>query len=67
MGVNMDPPGPCIVNTWINSDGHFGFVEFRTPEEATQGFCLNNVVFNGMPLKIGRPKSFLTQLQQANQ
>jgi hypothetical protein len=36
-------PGPCIVSTWINTDGrisslflgHFGFVEFRNPEEAT--------------------------------
>lgn len=43
MGVNRNPvfnklklkPGPSIVNTWLNSDGHFGFLEFRSPEEAS--------------------------------
>lgn len=27
--------------------GHYGFVEFRTPEETTNGFALNNVAIFG--------------------
>jgi len=40
MNVNANPPGNSIVTAWISADGHYGFVEFRTPEEATNGFAL---------------------------
>lgn len=29
-----------IVGSWISGDGHYAFVDFRTPDEATQGFVL---------------------------
>lgn len=32
--------GNPIVGTWISGDGHYAFVDFRTPDEATQGFVL---------------------------
>ena len=53
MGVNTVPEGNSILNSWISADGkylfilltiyqgNYAFVEFRTPEEATNGFCLN--------------------------
>ena len=52
------PPGDPIVSAWISSDGHYAFVEFRTPEEANQGFALNNIAIMGQPLKVGRPKTY---------
>lgn len=52
------PPGDPIVSAWISSDGHYSFIEFRTPEEANQGFALNNITIMGMPLKVGRPKTY---------
>ena len=46
------------MSAWISSDGHYAFVEFRTPEEANQGFALNNIAIMGQPLKVGRPKTY---------
>lgn len=55
-------PGNSIVSAWISNDGsiiifyislkhfklgHYAFVEFRTPEEANNGFTLNNVALFG--------------------
>lgn len=55
MGVSSEHAG-SICNCWIDSNGklnkiycigHFGFIEFRSPEEATQGFILKDVIFKG--------------------
>ena len=49
MGVNAEvyfllrnfnhkkPAGDTIIGSWISPDGHYAFVEFRNPEEATKG------------------------------
>jgi hypothetical protein len=29
-----------IITSWISQDGHYAFVDFRTVDEATQGFVL---------------------------
>lgn len=58
MGVNTVPEGNSILNSWISADGNYAFVEFRTPEEATKGFCLNSVTIFGQPLKVGRPRTY---------
>ena len=47
MGINTEPPGASITSAWIAADGHYAFVEFRTPEEANNGFNLNNVAIHG--------------------
>jgi len=48
-GVNTNvPPGNSIIGAWISPDGHYAFVDFRTPEEATNGFVLNEVAIHGM-------------------
>ena len=36
-------PGEPIISAWISADGHYAFVEFRSPEEANLGFVLNGV------------------------
>ena len=32
--------GKPIVGSWISGDGHYAFVDFRSADEATQGFVL---------------------------
>jgi len=49
--------GNPIVGTWISGDCHYAFVDFRTPEEATQGYVLQQVAIKGNYLKVGRPKN----------
>lgn len=51
-------PGDPVLSSWISSDGHYAFVEFRTAEEANNGFLLNNISILGQPLKVGRPKTY---------
>jgi len=58
MGINLDPEGTSISSAWIAADGNYAFIEFRTPDEANNGFALNNVAIHGQPLKIGRPKTY---------
>lgn len=54
---NLDGGFP-VVSSWVSTDGHYGFVEFRTAEEANLGFNLQGMQFQGCDLRIGRPKSY---------
>ena len=51
-------PGEPVISAWVSPDGHYAFVEFRTAEEATKGFILNGFKIMGVPLKVGRPKTY---------
>lgn len=62
-------PGDPVLSAWISTDGHYAFVEFRTAEEANNGFMLNNISILGQvykavnqPLKVGRPKTYVGSL-----
>jgi len=46
------------VSSWIEPNGHYAFIEFRTPEEATNGFALKKLAIMGANIKVGRPKQF---------
>ena len=50
MSVNIDPPGDSISSCWISTDGTYAFAEFRTAEEANNGFALNNIAIHGQVL-----------------
>lgn len=52
------PPGECVVSIYLNLDKKFGFVEFRTPEEATTGMGLDGIVMRGHTLRIKRPSDY---------
>ena len=54
----LEEPGNPVVSTWISSDGHYAFVEFRTAEEANHGFQLQGMNIQGYEIKIGRPKAY---------
>lgn len=51
-------PGEPVISSWISSDGHYAFIEFRSPEEANNGFALNNISIHGHTLKVGRPNTY---------
>jgi hypothetical protein len=51
-------PGDPVVSAWIASDGHYAFIEFRSSEEADNGFALNNISIHGHTLKVGRPNTY---------
>jgi splicing factor U2AF subunit len=44
-GIFQD--GNPIVGCWISGEGHYAFVDFRSPDEATQGFVLQQVQMKG--------------------
>jgi len=40
--------GEAVLNPWISPDGHYAFVEFRSPEEASRGInALGSVAIYG--------------------
>lgn len=57
MNLNTQP-GSSVLNTWLSSDNHYAFCEFRTVEEANNGMMLNGVNFLGQALRVGRPKNY---------
>eukprot|EP01071_Lankesteria_metandrocarpae_P002376 Lankesteria_metandrocarpae@DN2281_c0_g1_i1.p1 len=61
MELNVMPGSP-VVKSWISTDGHFAFVEFRTMEEASLGMQLNGLNCLGYSLRIGRPKTYPAEL-----
>lgn len=57
MNLNTQP-GSSVVNTWLSSDNHYAFCEFRSVEEANNGMMLNGISFLGQALRVGRPKNY---------
>ena len=51
-------PGNVCVSANINEEKRFAYVEFRNPEEATEGLALDGIVYNGTKLTILRPKDY---------
>ena len=64
-GIFQD--GDPIVGCWIAGDGHYAFADFRSSEEATQAFVLQQVQIHGQYLKVGRPKNSTGIIPTASQ
>ena len=45
-----------VLSAWISVDGHYAFVEFRSAQDASNGFGLSQVSVHGYPIKVGRPR-----------
>nr|KAJ3420399.1 U2 small nuclear RNA auxiliary factor 2 [Polyrhizophydium stewartii] len=58
LGVPKEP-GNVAINAYINPERGYGFVEFRSPEEAANALQLDNTSFDGFFLRIRRPKDFV--------
>ena len=51
-------PGKPILSGWLGGEGgQFAFVEFRTSQECSNAMSLNGYLFDGSPLRVGRPRS----------
>lgn len=59
LGANKEAGRVCI-SANINEEKHYCFVEFRNPEETTEGMALDRSVFKGQELQVRRPKDFNT-------
>ncbi|KAE8209297.1 hypothetical protein CF327_g6698 [Tilletia walkeri] len=58
--MGFAPPGegePCV-GAQINPDKGYAFVEFKSPEEATNAMSFDGIVFQNQSLKIRRPKDY---------
>lgn len=62
LGVITEPGNP-VISTWISTDTHYAFVEFRNADEANLGFRLHGMNINGSEIKIGRPKAYEGTMQ----
>jgi hypothetical protein len=51
-------PGNPIINTWLSSDGHYAFCEFRTIDECNNALGLHGIALGTSSLRIGRPKNY---------
>ncbi|KAI7903519.1 uncharacterized protein BX663DRAFT_506732 [Cokeromyces recurvatus] len=47
-----------VTSVQINHDKNYAFVEFQTPEQATQAMAVDGIMFQGQQLKIRRPKDY---------
>ncbi|KMS93573.1 hypothetical protein BVRB_030110, partial [Beta vulgaris subsp. vulgaris] len=52
------PAGDSVVSVYLNMEKRFGFIEFRTVEEATAALALDGIVYGTYPLKIRRPSDY---------
>lgn len=52
-------PGEPVISVYLNMEKKFGFVEFRTPEEATTGLALDGIQMRGQVLKVRRPSDYV--------
>ncbi|KDN45454.1 hypothetical protein K437DRAFT_274218 [Tilletiaria anomala UBC 951] len=55
---NLAGDEPCI-SAQINPEKGYAFVEFRSPEEATNAMAFDGIVFQQQGLKIRRPKDYV--------
>ena len=54
--------GPPVVNSYINVEKKFSFVEFRSVEETSNALALDGVVIDGVPVRVRRPNDYNAQL-----
>ena len=52
-------PGYPALSVWLSAQQTFGFVEFRSEHEATNGMNLNGVMFSGRQLRVSRPADYI--------
>nr|XP_018259382.1 splicing factor U2AF 65 kDa subunit [Kwoniella dejecticola CBS 10117]OBR81540.1 splicing factor U2AF 65 kDa subunit [Kwoniella dejecticola CBS 10117] len=54
----VEMPGEPVATCQINNEKNFAFVEFRTSDEATAALQFDGVMYDGVPLRVRRPKDY---------
>jgi splicing factor U2AF subunit len=57
------PPGDVVLSIYLNREKKFGFVEFRSVEEAAAGLALDGVDYGGSQLRLKRPNDYVAPAQ----
>jgi RNA recognition motif-containing protein len=52
-------PGDPVVDSFLSQDGKFGFIEFRTIQEANNALAMSGVEFMGRNIRVGRPSDYM--------
>lgn len=50
--------GTIVTSAYVNKDRHYGFLEFRSLEEASAGMQLDGISYNGHQLQVKRPTEY---------
>lgn len=58
MKFNIAEGDPCV-SAQVNNEKGYAFVEFRSPEEATNAMSFDGVIYQNQALKIRRPKDYV--------
>ena len=57
--------GDAVVSVYLNMEKKFGFVEFRSAEEATLALQLDGIGLRGVPLRVKRPSDYTPPVPDA--
>lgn len=52
-------PGEPVIDSFVSSDGKFGFVEMRTIQEATNALNMSGADCFGRPIRVGKPADYV--------
>ncbi len=52
-------PGVPVSSVWLSAQQTFGFVEFRSEHECSNGMNLNGVMFSGRQIRVSRPADYI--------
>ena len=52
-------PGFPVSSVWLSAQQTFGFVEFRSEHECTNGMNLNGVMFSNRQIRVSRPADYI--------
>jgi hypothetical protein len=52
-------PGFPVSSVWLSAQQTFGFVEFRSEHECSNGMNLNGVMFSGRQIRVSRPADYI--------
>lgn len=51
-------PGDAVLSVYLNVEKKFGFIEFRTMEEAAAGLTLDGIQYRGAAIRLKRPTDY---------
>lgn len=51
--------GNSVMSVWLSPDQKYGFVEFRSTEETSNGMSLDQIEFQGRQIKVSRPNDYV--------
>ncbi|KZT59875.1 hypothetical protein CALCODRAFT_493131 [Calocera cornea HHB12733] len=60
LGIKIDGDDAGLQEVKVNHEKNYAYIDFSNPEDATKTMELDGTVFLGQPLKVRRPKDYLS-------